>query len=207
MRVDVNLATRPYEDTRQFWLRWGAGVALVAIVTLGLLAQTGISWYYARQDRQMISQIRAQIAERDQERAKAQAFLSRPENRSVRDRSQFLNELIERKAFSWTQIFEELEKVMPDRLHVVSIRPEIDENNELEIKLIVAGESGNRALDLVRRMEQSPRFRRTQITAQNAQTNSQTPGDNIEFAITAGYVPATKGVTPPLNTTTAENRP
>src|SRR5690348_17365835 len=137
MRIDVNLSTKPYEDTRQFWLRWGTGVALAAIVTLGLVAQTAISWYYARQDRQMISQIRAQISERDQERSKAEAFLNRPENRSVRDRSQFLNELIERKAFSWTQIFEELEKVMPDRLHVVSIHPEMDENNELEIKLIV----------------------------------------------------------------------
>ncbi len=205
MRVDINLATRPYEDTRRFWLRWGSGIALVAIVTLGLVAETAIGWYYARQDRGMIDQIRAQINDRDQERARAQAFLNRPENRNVRDRSQFLNELIERKAFSWTQIFEELERVMPDRLHVVSIRPEVDENNELEIKLLVAGESSGSALELVRRMEKSPRFRQPQITAQNTQTNSQTPGDNIEFAITAGYVPAAR--TAPLTTTTAENRP
>jgi|SRR5581483_1839331 len=205
MRVDINLATRPYEDTRSFWLRWGTGVALAAIVTLGLVAQTVIGWYFARQDRQMIGEIRKQITKVDGERSAAQAFLNRPENRSVRDRSQFLNELIERKAFSWTQVFEELERVMPDRLHVVSIHPEMDENNELEIKLIVAGESGGRALELVRRMEQSPRFRQPQITAQNAQTSSQTPGDNIEFAITAGYVPATPGAAPPP-TTTAENR-
>ena len=207
MRVDINLASRPYEDTRQFWLRWGTGIALALILTLGLLAQTGISWYYAQQDRRMIGQIRSQIADRDQERATAQAFLNRAENRTVRDRSQFLNELIERKAFSWTQIFEELERVMPARLHVVSIRPELDENNELEIKLVVAGESGDRALELVRRMEQSPRFRQPQITAQNAQTNSQTPGDNIEFAITAGYVPANPAALPAPATTTAQNRP
>ncbi len=205
MRVDVNLATHPYEDTRQFWLRWGTAVALASIITLGLVAQTAISWYYARQDQHMITLIRQQIAERDQERSKAEAFLNQPQNRTVRDRSQFLNELIERKAFSWTQVFEELERVMPARLHVVSIHPEMDDNNQLEIKLVVAGESADRAIDLVRRMEQSPRFRQPQITAQNAQTATQTPGDNVEFAITAQYVPATPGL--PTSTTTAENRP
>jgi hypothetical protein len=204
MRVDVNLSTHPYEDTRQFWLRWGTGVALAAIITLGLVAQTAIGWYYARQDRRMINLIRQQITSRDQERAKAEEFLGRPQNRTVRDRSQFLNELIERKAFSWTQVFEELERVMPARLHVVSIRPEMDENSQLEIKLVVAGESADRALDLVRRMEQSPHFRQPQITAQNAQIASQTAGDNIEFSITAGYIPATSAH--PTTTTTAENR-
>lgn len=206
MRLDVNLASRPYEDTRQFWLRWGTGVALVAIVTLALLSETAVGWYYARQDRQMIAKIRAQIASRDQERSLAQAFLDKPENRSVRDRSQFLNELIERKAFSWTQIFEELERVMPKNLHVVSIHPELDENNELEIKLVVAGESADRAIELVRHMEQSPRFRQPQITSQNAQIASQNTGDKVEFGITAGYIPAAPRQSPAVQTT-AENRP
>lgn len=205
MRLDVNLATRPYEDTRQFWLRWGTGIALVIIITLALLSETAIGWYYAHQDRQMIAKIQAQIASRDQERSLAQATLNKPENRSIRDRSQFLNELIERKAFSWTQIFEELEKVMPPRLHVVSIHPELDENGELEIKLVVAGESADKAIELVRHMEQSPRFRQPQITSQNAQTGTQTPGDNVEFGITAGYVPATPRPAPAV--TTADNRP
>jgi type IV pilus assembly protein PilN len=206
MRLDVNLATRPYEDTRQFWLRWGTGLALVIIVTLALLSETAIGWYYARQDREMISKIHAQIASRDQERAQAQAFLNEPQNRTVRDRSQFLNELIERKAFSWTQIFEELERVMPKNLHVVSIRPELDDNNELEIKLVVAGESAERAIELVRNMEKSARFRTPQITTQNAQTASQNPADKVEFGITAGYVPSTPREGAQVQTT-AENRP
>ena len=32
MRVDINLATQPYQDARRFWLRWGG-----ALVALGLL--------------------------------------------------------------------------------------------------------------------------------------------------------------------------
>ncbi|PYX88854.1 MAG: hypothetical protein DMG68_07010 [Acidobacteria bacterium] len=176
MRLDVNLASQPYEDTRQFWMRWGTGVALIAILTLGLVAET-------------IVQIQEQIASRDRERAQAEAFLNRPENRTIRDRSQFLNDLIERKAFSWTQVFEDLERVMPARIHVVSIRPEVDEDNQLEIKLQVAGESRERVNDLVRKMEESPRFKQPQIKSETQQSG-QAQGDNVEFAISALYVPS-----------------
>lgn len=190
MRLDINLATHPYEDARQFWMRWGGGVALMAILTLGLLSLTVVNWVYARSDRQIISQLKGEIAKRDQERATAEATLGKPQNRTLRDRSQFLNELIVRKAFSWTQVFEDLEKVMPARLHVVSIHPESNEDGQLKIKLLVAGESRDRALDLVRRMEESPRFQEPRITIENAQSNSQVPGDNMEAEITALYRPA-----------------
>jgi hypothetical protein len=51
-------------------------------------------------DRQAIREKRTLIAERDELRANAERILNLPENRSTRDQSQFLNELIrQRKAF------------------------------------------------------------------------------------------------------------
>ena len=111
-----------------------------------------------------------------------------PENRNTRDRSQFLNDLFQRKAFSWTKVFEDLERVMPARLHVVSIHPEMPNENQLQIKLRVAGESHERALELVRKMEGSQRFQQTRIDIENFQSG-QTTGDNVEVDITAMYVP------------------
>src|SRR5438874_4857187 len=158
MRLDINLATRPYEDSRQFWMQWGAGLGLLGILTLVLLyfVATGIA--SARKDRVLIKEREQQIAERDQQRARAEATLNLPENRSTRDRSDFLNDLFQRKAFSWTRVFEDMERVMPNRLHLVSIRPEMGSEAGLNIKLVVAGESRERALDLVRKMEASQRF-------------------------------------------------
>jgi len=189
MRLDINLASQRYEDARQFWLRWGTGVALVAILTLGLLAFTAMNVIYARNDRVIISSLRAQIAKRDRDKATAEAILNKPQNRTIRDRSQFLNDLIDRKAFSWTAVFEDLEKVMPARLHVVSIHPEMGDEQRLKIKLVVAGESRERALELVRRMEESPRFKEPQIKSDSSQLNSQTPGDKVESEIIAFYIP------------------
>jgi type IV pilus assembly protein PilN len=197
MRLDINLATQPYQDARRFWLRWGPSLGLLSLLTLILLYSVVMGWIAARQDRREISSFRAQIAERDRERAKAEATLNLPENRSTRDRSQFLNELFQRKAFSWTKVFEDLERVMPARVHVVSISPALGTENQLEIKLVVAGDSRERGLELVHKMELSQRFEQTHIDQERVQAG-QTSGDIVQLEISAQYVPLAgiKGSTP-----------
>ena len=191
MRLDINLASRPYEDARQFWMRWGTAVGALGLLTLILMTLVITGFVNARRDRQAISEKRALIAQRDQLRTQAQQFLNRPENRTTRDDSQFLNQLIERKAFSWTKVLESLERVMPPRVHVVSISPELNEDNQLALKMVVAGDSRDRAIELARRMEESRRFAQTAIL-RAAHADSQT-GDTEQVEIVATYVPELLG--------------
>jgi type IV pilus assembly protein PilN len=187
MRLDINLATRPYEDAREFWARWGLGVGLLAVMTLALLGLAVKGWREAGRDRHEIARIEAQIAERDDERAKAQAFLDLAVNRSTRDQSQFLNGLIQRKAFSWTRVFEDLEQVVPTNLHVVSLRPALNEQGQVELEMKVAGDTRAAAVDLVHRMEGSKHF-------QGAQLVSEAPngeGSGIAASVISIYVPDT----------------
>ena len=189
MRIEINLASQPYEDSRRFWTYWGTGLALLALVSalLGFLAVAAI--LQAGSDRRQIAKLQADIAAYDQEKARAEAMLNLPENRIVRDRSRFLNDLFLRKAFSWTRVFEDLEQVMPAHLHVVSIHPDMSKDNNLEIKLVVAGESREQALDLVRKMEGSRRFKQTQIESDRIE-NEAVNGDRVRFDISALYVPS-----------------
>jgi type IV pilus assembly protein PilN len=189
MHIDINLATQPYEDLRKFWLRWGGPLAALGILTLWLMYSVISGLILAHGENRLIREREAQIASRDQEKSSAQALLNQPQNRVIRDRSQYLNELFQRKAFSWTKVFEDMEQVMPARLHVVSIHPEMGDDNQLEIKLQVAGESRDRALELVRRMEASKRFQQTHIVTERELTGKE--GDNVQFEITALYVPDT----------------
>ncbi len=189
MRLAINLASQPYEDAQQFWMRWGTALVVTAIVTLALLAATVTGWFDARRDHAKIAQLNAEIAQRDRTRQQAQDFLNRPANRSTRDQSQFLNELIERKSFSWTRVLEDLEKVMPARVHVVSIHPELDEDNQLKLKMQVGGDSREKALDLARRMEDSRYFTQTYIQSEDdAHSNT---GDLLQITLVANYVPET----------------
>ncbi|MGH9498221.1 MAG: PilN domain-containing protein [Terriglobales bacterium] len=188
--MDINLATHPYEDARRFWFRWGGALVALAIVTLGLVYFTLLGWVTADKDKNVIAQNLHQIADRDDQKAAAQALMNLPQNSVTRDRSQFLNALFYRKSFSWTQVFEELESVMPPRLHVVSIQPEYAPDNELAIKLVVAGDSRDHALELVRKMEESQHFQETQIDQESAEAGSgPTAGDTVKFSISALYVP------------------
>jgi len=189
MRFDINLASQPYEDARQFWMRWGSALGAGLLITLVLLTMTIVGWVNARRDHQTIAQIRAEIADRDARRAEAERFLSLPQNRTTRDESQVLNELIERKAFSWTLVLENLEKVMPARVHLVSIHPELDPDNQLALKMTVAGDSRDRAIELARRMEDSRRFAQTNIVSER--TTESKSGDTEQFDIAAVYIPET----------------
>jgi type IV pilus assembly protein PilN len=187
MRIDINLASQPYEDVRQFWTRWGTAVGTVGLFTLLLLALVATNWIDARRDQSAMSQARDLIAKCDDKRSNAERILNLPQNRTTRDESQFLNELIERKAFSWTRVLENLESVMPPRVHVVSISPRLDEDNQLALKMTVAGDSRDRAIELARRMEASRRFAQTSVIHE-AHIDSQT-GDTEQFEIAAIYVP------------------
>ncbi len=183
MRLDINLATRPYEDARDFWARWGLGVGLLGVLTVLLLGWAVQGWTKAGRDRHDIAELQQQIAERDQERAQYQAELDKASNRSTRDQSQFLNGLIQRKSFSWTRVFEDMEQVMPPNLHVVSLRPQLNDQNQMELEMKVAGDTRAAAVELVHRMEGSKHFQGPQVVAEIEN------GTGVDASVVAVYVP------------------
>jgi type IV pilus assembly protein PilN len=191
MRIDINLATQPYEDSRRFWTYWGSGVVLLSLATALLVFLAVTRFIIANRERQEIAKMEAVIGEFDQEKGRAEAVMNQPQNRVIRDRSRFLNELFQRKAFSWTRVFEDLERVMPAHLHVVSIRPDTSSDNGLEIKLVVGGDTSEQARDLVRKMEASRRFKETKIDSERSNDNQGASGtDRVQFDISALYVPS-----------------
>jgi type IV pilus assembly protein PilN len=189
MRIDINLASQPYQDSRQFWGYWLTGLILLSMVTALLVFLAATGFVRGRHDREQISKLKDKIAAYDRERSEAEAMLNQPQNRALREQSRFLNGLFQRKAFSWTKVFEDLERVMPAHLHVLSINPgnSVD-NNSLSLKLLVGGDSREQALDLVRKMESSNRFRQTRIQSEKVESENQN-GDRVQFEIDALYSP------------------
>jgi type IV pilus assembly protein PilN len=188
MRLDINLASRPYEDVGEFYRTWGALAGFVAVVTLVLLGLTVSSLTSARTVGEQTAKLRSQMAAFDQQRRAAEDLLNRPENRETRDRSRFLNALIARKAFSWTQVFADLEKIVPARVHVLSIKPGLTEDNQFQVEMQVATDSRDRMVELVRRLEESKTFHQAQVRSESAQ-NTPTGGHTVEFDLVALYTP------------------
>lgn len=190
MRIDINLATQPYEDSRRFWTYWGTGLALLALITALLVYLAATGYVRAGHDRQQIAKLNAEIKAYDSEKVQSEAVLNQPQNRLMREQSRFLNDLFQRKAFSWTRVFEDLERVMPAHLHVISIHPDVTAENSAQIKLLVGGQSREQALDLVKKMEGSKRFKQTRIDTVKFATEEQRTTDPVLYEIVTSYVPS-----------------
>jgi type IV pilus assembly protein PilN len=192
MRLNINLASQPYEAARFYRRRMGALVIGLAVVTALLVGYIVYQRAQSRDINKQLSAVRREIGSLDAEDAQARALLGKPVNRDIADQSQFLNELFARKALSWTRVFTEMERIVPPNLHVVSMKPEYTKTNDLMVRVVVATDSRDRAVELVRRMEKSNHFRQSQVMAEAVTANSsdQTAGPgNIQFDIAAIYIP------------------
>ena len=191
MRININLASNPYEVARQYTRRLGALVVALVVLTIGLI---GYIFYQRSQTREVNQRIRSaqqEIANLDNEKATAVTVLNQPQNRDVADQSQFLNNLFVRKSLSWTKVFTEMERLMPPNIHVISMKPEFDRDNQLVLHVVVATSARDTAVELVKRMEKSPHFRSAQVEAENAigQGLAGPAAGNIQFDIAAVYLP------------------
>lgn len=201
MRFSINLATSPYQDAGRFYRRWLLALALVTAISAVLVSTAVTSWRLSRESGTRIRQEKQLLAQLEADRKKDEELLTRPENLDVRQRSAFLNDLIQRKAFSWTQAFADLERLMPPRLHVISMRPELTADNQLAIRMTIGADSRDRALELVRRLEQSKTFRMPEVQSGILSTQ---PPDVVTFEISALYVAAQPAASGPAPETQAK---
>lgn len=189
MRVGINLATQPYEDMRRFYARWRLILGAAGVVAGLLVLYAAYTSLDARSATRDVAELRQQEAALAAQRRQAETVLNLPQNRSVRDSSQLLNSVFARKAFSWTLVFTDLEKIIPARVRVLSIHPEL-KDGQLVLDLKVEGESHDNVVTLLRRMEESKRFRGPRLNSEsvaNQQTGSGAPP--VSFDISAIYVP------------------
>src|SRR5512146_2329561 len=176
MRLNINLATQPYEDVRKFLAKWGLLTLVLAAATALVVFIAVRNWRDSRNINAQISDLQQKMDALDKDRATAIATLNEPENKTVADKSRFLNEAIQRKSVSWTRIFMDLERMMPNGLHVVSIKPEFaKKTNRVGLHLQVGGNSHDKALELVRRMEESATFKQATLVSEQLGTGRGDP--------------------------------
>ena len=188
MRIAINLASRPYQDERRFYRNWGSALAMAILVTALMVFVSVRHYVNTQREWAQVREIEAKLAELKSEEAQARQILAQPENRGTRDRSYFLNAAIMRKAFSWTRLMEDMEKVMPAGLRVVAIVPGIDRSHFV-LKLQVQGERRETAVELLRNMEKSTHFRSPQLSIET-HTESKNGEGGVKSNIVTAYSPA-----------------
>ena len=199
MRLDINLATQPYQDSRRFFSSW---IPLLIVLLAAAIASSTYAYQHfvdSRSTQRQLDEKQQQMAQLDKELADAKTTLSLPQNSGTRDQSEFLNELFARKAFSWTRVLADLETVMPNGVQVVSIKPDISADHQLRFTLTVAADKREDAIELVRHMEGSQRFIDPRITTERTQKDSKDNRIKIDIV----YVPRLPQVASPASPTKA----
>jgi type IV pilus assembly protein PilN len=199
MKVNVNLATRPFVELRPFFLRLRIIMAALAVVAVGLAVGGHLLAIKLHHAQDQMAELHGAMVAAQQQKNRDEMRMHQQPNAGVLDRAHFLNALFLRKSFSWTAVMMDLENVLPVGVQVTSIEPQATAEGDVLIRLRVSGDR-DRAVQLVRNLEGSRRFLEPRLSgeaSQNKEGNMQTAANannpnaptGVEFDIIANYNP------------------
>jgi Tfp pilus assembly protein PilN len=189
--LSINLASSPFRAERARNAALGAA-SVLAVISLSILVLL-ISSESKRASvlHGQIATLEARLLSVQREQARAQGVLARPENADVFSQSVFLNELISRRAVSWSRVFDDLQTVIPYNVRLVSVRlPQVAPNasastNHLQLDMVVGSDRQDAVVELLKQLQQSPLFGYAVLL------NQQPPTQNeplYRYRISVAYV-------------------
>ena len=177
-RPVINLASQPFRRERG----QKAVLAFVCLaLTCSLLLLTGLIFHErskASDTRRQIDQERAQLRRFQRDQASFSAVLGRPDNADVFAKSVFLNQLIARRAISWTRVFRDLETVMPPDMRLEAVRlPQIASEDaggvdHVQLDMVVGTRRPDTVITLLKQLGVSPLFGAAAVANQQPPTQN-----------------------------------
>jgi len=176
MNVRFNLASHPYENLRPRYALAGMALVLVAVLAGLLVGRERQQRAETRSITQQMARFEQEMQDLDREQRELDEWLRRPEVQEIRDHSAFLNSLILRKSLSWTQMFLDLEKILPARAQVTSIQPRMNRSQQPELAISVTADTMGPLVELLKNLESSSQFGSPAVQSQRYSTdrNSKT---------------------------------
>ena len=188
MKVRLNLSTTPLQTHRTFLAASGLVGVIAGLIFLAL----GWHVYSLRKSNEALraraDSVRQEVGGLMAQRDKLENFFKEEQNAKLNERSTFLNSLIDEESLNWTQMFMDLEKILPTGVRLVSIDP-AHEKGRVLVKLTVGAMSDEAKLKLIRALENSPAFKDVRVQRENIV--EQQPGtgelDRLRVELTVVY--------------------
>ena len=135
--IRTNLSTRPFYNERavQMWL-------LVAAVIIGLVTAFNVMrvLQYSRSDTKLggeATRDEARATDLRQQAARLRATVDPKQLDFASTEARQANDLIDRRTFSWTELFNRFETTLPDEVRITSVRPRLDKQAGVVLGIIV----------------------------------------------------------------------
>ncbi|HXG59207.1 MAG TPA: hypothetical protein VNL91_09310 [Thermoanaerobaculia bacterium] len=182
--LHLNLAAHPYRDYRPVY-----AVVVVASLLIAFLMLNNVDTYYryvrdTRTTRARIAEVEREAAG---ERARAQSTESqlRGVNLAALDRqTRFINARLAERAFSWSELLDRLEDVLPGDVRVTAISPNFTETGQVHLELSCEAKTGRGMIDTLDRLTADPHFSNPFPHSEQARDSS------YAFSVEVDYKPS-----------------
>lgn len=186
----INLASQPFRRERAqnaIWVLVCVGFLCTLLLMVAfILRQRVLSADLHRQ----IEQEEVQLQKAKQEQVHFSNVLAKPENQDVFSTNVFLNDLIARRAISWTHVFKDLEATMPPRMRLMVVRlpqlPAEDKSGKdtVQLDMVVGTSSPEVVIDLLKRLQASNLFGAPSVVSQQPPTQND---PLYKYRVTVNY--------------------
>ncbi len=174
----INVASQPFRRERAQNAAFAlicAGLACSLLVLISLILHERAQ---AADLRRVIGSENAELHRLQRDETQFSTVLGKPENADVFARSVFLNEIIARRAVSWTRVFKDLATVMPSNMRLIGIRlPQVAAEDasgvdHVQLDMVVGTNQPETVLGLLKQLEQSSLFGPAQVMTQQPPTQN-----------------------------------
>src|SRR5436190_4364797 len=135
--IRTNLSTRPFYNERavSLWL-----LVFLVIVALATVFNTTRVLRYSRSDTELgtsATQDETRAKELKASAAKIRGSVDTRQIEFASNEARQANDLIDRRTFSWTELFNLFEKTLPDDVRITSVRPQMDKQRGIVLNISV----------------------------------------------------------------------
>ena len=184
MTLRTNLSTRPFYNERA--VQAILGLAAVVVVILTIVNMTRL-WSLTGTDRRLVAEAQAAESRIEALRADMARVRSTVDAGHIADvaaQAHEANAAIDRRAFSWTELFNELEVALPHDVRIAGVIPHIDKTGQMIVVLDVQARSVESISQFFDGLEESGAFRNLL-----SKQERETPDNMIAATLEGIYTP------------------
>lgn len=190
--LHLNLASEPWKETRGFWMV----VASASILILALLANNvdaAIEYFVETEEtRAEIAEISASTAETVRKAEELEALQEGRDEALIQERVEYVNARIRERAFSWSQLLDHLERVVPADARVRALLPRISEEGPISLNMRCVAKDQDAFVQMIRNMTADAHFDQPYPTTERTSEDG-----SVAFTLNVTYRPDPPGVVVP----------
>ena len=187
--IRTNLSTRPFYNERavSVWL-----LVFLVVVIVATVFNTSRVLKYSRNDTQLgtsAAQDELRAKELKTSAAKIRGSVDSRQIERASSEARQANDLIDRRTFSWTELFNIFEKTLPDNVRITAVRPKI-ERGQFGLTISVVAQGVDDLNAFMNNLVASGRFEKVGSALEEHVTEQNQLQSSVEaiYKPTAGHV-------------------